>query len=92
MNPYAEKWGIEAYTIDDNALIHRVYFTGSGWSEKIADMLAIKEAEVKELKTKFERQGLYLNIRKMTTNNPPPTGLSDYRRSRGYLIGQQGVL
>ena len=91
MNIFAEEWGIEAYSVDENASILRAYFTGSGWSVKYADMLAIKEVEVAKIKRTFERQGLNLNMHKMTRNNPAPDAMSimPTRNSRLYAE-QQG--
>ena len=91
MNPYVEKWGIEAYSVDGDANINRVYFTGESWSKNTTDMHAFTEAESIIIKRVFERQGLNLNMHKMTRNNPAPDAMSimPTRNSRLYAE-QQG--
>jgi len=84
MNSYAEKWGFEAYSVDGDANINRVYLTRNGWSPDKADMVEIAEAETVKMKRVFESQGLNLIMHKMTQNNPVSCARSDFRESRGY--------
>lgn len=73
---YAEEWGIEAYSVDGEANINRVYFTGNRWSTDKADMVKFIEAESIVLKETFERQGLHIEMHQLTQNNPPINAMS----------------
>ena len=86
MITYADKWGIEAYSVDENADILRVYFTGDRWSKVKARMFEFTESESTILKETFERQGLNLIMHKMHDNNPPlhSPSIMPVRNSRAY--------
>lgn len=86
MNTYADKWGIEAYSVDENADVLRVYFIGNRWSKVKADMFEFTEAESLILKAAFEIQGLNITMHKMHNNNPPLHSPSTMpiRNSRAY--------
>lgn len=84
---YAENWGIEANSVDGDANINRVYFTGNRWTADKADMVEFTEAESIILKETFEGQGLNIVMHQLTQNNPPLDAMSimPTRNSRLWL-------
>ena len=90
MITYADKWGIEANSLDENLDIVRVYFTGNRWSKIKTDMFEFTEVESIIIKDIFERQGLNLIMHKMHDNNPPlhSPSIMPVRKSWAYLESQ----